>query len=660
MKLSSIALKNLKQNFSFYSLYLFSVAFVLMIFFCFISFSMNEIIIEKISSDGRVETMCRTVAVFVMSFVIFYMSYSNKFFMRRRMKELGIYALLGYRKSAMLKLLSFENLIICTGGLTVGILCGSLLHKGITSGIIHLLTLPIDSSTIPFINPEAVIFSGAFVLLVLLGLTLSNARLLHNTTLLNLVRLEKKGEKPIQVHCLTAVLGIVLTLAGYAFALDVLRGRESVWYTIGFSPVALFTLLCVTAGTVLFIYSFLPYASSKIRADKKLLFRETTIITVPKFMHRIRSNAKSLILLILLSAGTLAVLGATLLSVWYPFKALERIIPSAIEYRVTDDTQKISSLEALDQALGSGSYDSHETTVLKVTARSGQLPEEYNISRDKGRTPGFECISQSDYLALSRMQGHKTPSLPLSKKECILMKYRPDKDKKDIGASYTLMSGDTVLEDVIVKNTSLKNPIGFGNSVGMLVISDSAYEELLAAAPECFQVISINGQGMRSSRPAYETLKKLMPDNPYLVCAWQRQDELFQANSSTLLLICFASIIFLAATGSILYFQNISSAAYDMPDYEIMGKMGYSHALIKQTVRRQIKIYFLIPYVMGLVHSIFALICYKTVLMDDLLDNASAVLTPILFSIVVFTVIYLIYYLLTKRACYKIAITLHL
>lgn len=72
MNLSIIALKNLKQNFSFYSLYLFSVSFVLMIYFCFTSFSMNETVMEKISTDGRVETMCGAVAVFIMAFVIFY------------------------------------------------------------------------------------------------------------------------------------------------------------------------------------------------------------------------------------------------------------------------------------------------------------------------------------------------------------------------------------------------------------------------------------------------------------------------------------------------------------------------------------------------------------------------------------------------------------
>lgn len=94
-------------------MYLFSVAIILTIFFSFISFSMNEVMLTKISEDGRVEMMSRTIEIFLMAFVIFYMSYSNKFFMKRRMRELGIYSLLGYRKSSMIMLLTIENIIIC-------------------------------------------------------------------------------------------------------------------------------------------------------------------------------------------------------------------------------------------------------------------------------------------------------------------------------------------------------------------------------------------------------------------------------------------------------------------------------------------------------------------------------------------------------------------
>lgn len=656
MKLSLIALKNLKRNFSFYSLYLFSVSFVLMIFFCFTSFSMNEIIMEKISSDGRVETMCQTVAVFLMAFVIFYMFYSNNFFMRRRMKELGIYALIGYRKSTMLKLLALENIFVCIGGFVIGVIAGGLLHKGVTAGITALLGLSINNNEIPLINWGAVKSNLVFVVVVLITLTLSNGRILAKSTLLDLVRLEKKTEKPIRPHLLFAVIGILLLALGYGLALDIVRGKESLWNTIGFSPIALLTLLCVVVGTILFIYTFLPYVCQRIRKKNSKIYHENTIIVVPKFMHRIRSNAKSMILLILLAAGTLAVFGSTVLSMWYPYASFQRIIPSAIEYRVTNEQEKESSLQALEKACKSQEYEVHETTILKVTAASDNLPTEYNISEDKGRVPGFECISRSDYVSLLSQQGKQADIPELMDSDCILIKYRPDNKNSDIGATYHLDFG-TEAADVNVKQTSLKNPIGFANNVGTLIVSDNLYQKIFASSVERFSVISINGKDMRSNETAYTALKTAMPDNSYLASAWQRESTFIRDASSTFLLICFATIIFLIATGSILYFQNISSVTYDKPDYEIMQRMGYSHAMIKKCVRRQIQIYYCIPYIMGLLHSIFAMICYKSALMDDLLGQNSAFVIPICLAVAIFSVIYAIYYQITKRSCYKIALS---
>ena len=124
-----MAIKNLKKNFSFYSLYLISVAFVITVFFAFTSFSVNTVMLEKISTDGRVETMCTVISIFLMIFVLFYMTYSNRFFLRRRTKELGIYALMGYRKATILSLLTFENIVICFGASLIGIICGAFVHK---------------------------------------------------------------------------------------------------------------------------------------------------------------------------------------------------------------------------------------------------------------------------------------------------------------------------------------------------------------------------------------------------------------------------------------------------------------------------------------------------------------------------------------------------
>ena len=655
MKLTVIALKNLKRNFSFYSLYLFSVSFVLMIYFCFTSFSMNKIIMEKISSDGRVEMMSSVVAGFIIVFVVFYMFYSNSFFMRRRMKELGIYALLGYRKSDMLRLLTIENIFVCLGGMIVGIFAGSLLHIGVTAGIVALLGLTIDMQAIPFINPQAVSSIFLFILVVLLTLTISNAILLLRSTLLDLVRLEKKVEKPVHPNIILSIAGILFLLGGYLLALDMVRGAQSVWTTIGFSPIALLTLVLVVVGTILFIYSFVPFACQCIKKRHKVLYQENTIIVVPKFMHRIRSNAKSLILLILLSAGTLSVFGATTLSVWYPYRAVNRIVPSAIEYRIEDQQQSKQALEALAKGMKNSAYQAQETILLKITASSDHLPDEYGISGEAVRTPGFECMSLTDYNTLLNSQGKESAISELDDTDCILVKYRPDPENSDLGAVYHLNIGDNKTMEVTVVQTTLDNPIGFANSVATLIVSDQLYQTIASGQPDQITVVSINGGNTRSDGTAYTILKDAMPDNMYLASAWQRQTDIIQLNSSTYLLIAFATIIFLIATGSILYFQNLSAITYDRDDYDILQRMGYNRSMIERCVRRQIQIYFIIPYVMGMLHSIFAIICYKSALMDDVLGQASEIVLPVLLAVGIFTIIYFTYYQVTKYSCYRAA-----
>ena len=136
------------------------------------------------------------------------------------------------------------------------------------AGIVTLLGISVDQSAIPLIYPAAVKAILSFVIVVLITLTLSNASLLRKSTLLDLVRLEKKTENPIHPHAITAILGVGFLSAGYGLALDIMRGKQSLWNIIGFSPIAMLTLLCVVAGTILFMYSFLPYVCQKIRQKK--------------------------------------------------------------------------------------------------------------------------------------------------------------------------------------------------------------------------------------------------------------------------------------------------------------------------------------------------------------------------------------------------------
>ena len=662
----STALKNLKSNFSFYALYLLSISFVITIFFAFTSFSMNKVMLEKISADGRVETMCNTISMFLMAFVIFYMAYSNRFFLRRRTKELGIYALLGYRKSTILSLLTAENLLSCFGAFVIGILLGALFHKSIVFGITKLLGLTINNSEIPFFNLNAMVKTACFVFAIIIILSLSNSRFLFKSTLMDLVRFEKSAEKRTKFHAVPSIIGFVSVILGYGIALDILRGEKSVWFSVGFYAVGMLTFALILLGTVLFIASFLPYVVQTGKKNKKKFYTETRIITSPGFIYRMRSNSKTLIMLTLLSAATLTVSSAMALSLYYPIAAISRIAPSEIECRIEKESDLSAIMEIVNNYSSGDDITFLQTDIYKVTSTAGQLPMEYSVGTSRGdadnekilRNAGFECISYSDYTAILKAQGRQKALeqfTALNNNECIFVRYQPASGKDETGSTYPLLINNTEIP-VTVTMTTLDNPISFANSVGTLIVSDSLYKMISEnAAPET-KVLSINGSSITGNEDLFQALSAYLDKSPYLQGNSHRIHEVVSLSSSTFLLIGFLVVLFFIATGSILYFNNISAIADSKSDYDILVKMGYTNRKIKKIIRKQAITFFSIPFLFGLADCIFATLVYKTALMQNLLANSIVLYAPAILAIALTLIIYLVYYCMTVHTCCKMVL----
>ncbi len=663
----SMALKNLKNNLSFYALYLLSVAFVITIFFAFTSFSMNKVMLEKISNDGRVETMCNTISVFLMAFVVFYMSYSNRFFLRRRTKELGIYALLGYRKSTILSLLMTENLLTCTGAFITGILLGGFFHKGIVFGITQLLDLTVNNLEIPFFNPNAMMKTAGFIFAVVIVLAMSNSRFLFKTSLMDLVRYEKSAEKKMKFHAVPSAIGFVAIISGYCLALDILRGTKSLWISVGFYPVAMLTFALIFSGTVLFITSFLPFAVQAGKKNKRNFYTETKIITAPGFIYRIHSNSRTLIMLTLLSAAALTVSSVMALTLYYPIAAVSRMAPSEIECRIEDENE----IAAIKQIISAYSSDADvtflQTDIYKVTSTAEQLPMEYGIGTSKGdadnekilREAGFECIPYSAYKALLEAQG-RTKVLEhlasLNKDECILIKYQPEPDNNETDSIYPLLISNEEIP-VIVTSVTLNNPISFANSVGTLVISDDLYHTIAGQSVPAVKILSINGKSIEGNEALFQALSDYLSGSPYLQGNSHRVHDIFSLSSSTFLLIGFLVVLFFIATGSILYFNNVSAVTDSKSDYEILWKMGYTDKKIKKIIKKQAAAFFSIPFLFGLADCVFGTLVYKSALMQNILGNSPLLYTPAMAAVMLTFLIYLGYYHITVHSCYKAVLT---
>ena len=622
--------------------------------------------LEKISGDGRVESMCNTISMFLMAFVIFYMAYSNRFFLRRRTKELGIYALLGYRKSTILSLLTAENLLSCFGAFVIGILLGGLFHKGIVFGITKLLGLTINNSEIPFFNLNAMVKTACFVFAIIIILSLSNSRFLFKSSLMDLVRFEKSAEKRTKFHAVPSIIGFVSVILGYGIALDILRGEKSVWSSVGFYAVGMLTFTLILLGTVLFIASFLPYVVQTGKKNKKKFYTETRIITSPGFIYRMRSNSKTLIMLTLLSAATLTVSSAMALSLYYPIAAVSRIAPSEIECRIEKESDLSAIMEIVNSYSSGDDITFLQTDIYKVTSTAGQLPMEYSVGTSKGdadnekilRNAGFECISYSDYTAILKAQGRQKALeqfTALNNNECVFVRYQPASGKDETGSTYPLLINNTEIP-VTVTMTTLDNPISFANSVGTLIVSDSLYKMISENATPETKVLSINGSSITGNEDLFQALSAYLDKSPYLQGNSHRIHEVISLSSSTFLLIGFLVVLFFIATGSILYFNNISAIADSKSDYDILTKMGYTNRKIKKIIRKQAITFFSIPFLFGLADCIFATLVYKTALMQNLLANSIVLYAPTILAIALTLIIYLLYYCMTVHTCCKIVL----
>lgn len=401
--------------------------------------------------------------------------------------------------------------------------------------------------------------------------------------------------------------------------------------------------------------------------NKRSFYTDTKIITTPGFVYRIRSNAKTLIMLTLLSAATLSVSSVMALSIYYPIAAVSRMAPSELEFRIENESQVDNIKELVSQYVSADQVTFTQTDIFKVTAEAVHLPMEYSVGTSKGdadnesilRTAGFECVSYSQYIALLQAQNKETvvKRLPvMNNDECILVKYQPNADgSKETGTVYQLdINGN--IASLIVCETTLNNPISFANSIGTLIVSDSIYEQMKESLTPENRVLSINGKALENNEDLYEAMKHALGDSPYFQGNSHRVHEIFSLSSSTFLLIGFLVVLFFIATGSIMYFNNVSALTDSKADYEILDKIGYSKKKIKRIIRKQTRTFFLIPFCFGLLDSLFATVVYKTGLMQNLLGNRLSLYVPTLIAIALTALIYLIYYQLTVRSCCKIVL----
>lgn len=617
MTLFSLARKNIQRNLSNYFLYIASMVFSIVIYFTFVTLKYNDDLSALKQSSQQIKGLMSASSVVLLFFIVIFMAYSNSFFMKKRKKEVALYSLLGVRKQKIGLMLFFENLVIGLVSLVLGIILGFFMSQGLLMILVRLMGYEVVGS-LTFSSEALVNTTGIFTLLFLFT-SLQGYRVIYQFKLIDLFHAEKQGEQIPRASLLVALLGTALIAFGYYTAsLDIFTSKIWRFFTVLGTP--LMVIGVTIAGTYLLFHSVSVFVLTALKKATSWSWKGLNLIGVSQLLYRIRANAKSLSIIAILSATTITA-GGGVFGMYYNAEATVRqMLPNTFMWK--GDTVKFSQEDVL--------YNE------SLAVKNLRVDNEFSFFE-------YTLLQESDYNRLAKLQG-KDEELHIADGSTVLLDASFDErfSHDFTGEEFKLENG----ESFHVAKMYTESVLNFMPAGTVLVVNDKVFAATNAEAVK-MQVVGMDND-LKQQAISQEIYNQLSSEQQEGFSSVPQSYEDSLATVGSLLFVgSFLGLVFLAATGSIIYFKVLTEAEEDQSKYAILNKIGVNKKQILKTVAGQVAVIFSAPLVVGIAHSAFALLAFSQLFSMDITK-------PVVLWMIAYSAIYGIYYIFTVRSFYKI------
>jgi len=116
----------------------------------------------------------------------------------------------------------------------------------------------------------------------------------------------------------------------------------------------------------------------------------------------------------------------------------------------------------------------------------------------------------------------------------------------------------------------------------------------------------------------------------------------------------FVGFLFLMGTVLIIYYKQISEGYDDRERFQIMRKVGISQKEVKRTIRSQVLTVFFLPLGAAMVHLAVAFPVLTKLMRTLNLTNVKLEAVCTVGTVCIFTVFYILVFMITSREYYRI------
>ena len=677
--LCKLSLKNIKKSIKDYAIYFFTLILGVAIFYVFNALGSQTVMMDVSSSTEELielmMTMLSGVSVFVSFILGFLIIYASRFLMKRRNKEFGVYLTLGMSKRKISLILFFETLFIGIISLVVGLGIGIILSQLMSLVVANMFEADLTKFAFVFSSSsciKTIIYFGIMYLFVMIFNTYSVSK----CKLIDLLNGAKTSEKiklknPILCIIIFIISCLVLGKAYHLVTVEflTLQEAEDILVPIVMGCVSTFFIFWSLSGLLLRI----------ARSMKNFYYKGLNSFTLRQFSSKINTTVFSTTIICLMLFITICLLSACLTMKNSMNANIKELAPADFMFTTNMNMDKYyDSFRAYgynDNKIKNSHY-----TVLEMFNIFN-----YDITRDVKEYVEINTYATPD-LTMNHTLGSKLdsvrtsfPFLQYDTKESIIKISDYNKVARLYGnEEYSLKDDEYMIvadfkSMVEIRNMALENGETinlFGHTLkpkynscqdgflemssnhintGIILVSDNVINEDYLVQNHLIGNYNTSDKNeIEEIENNINALDKNPKANDYLLPSGSTRLSIKEATTGLSAMVTFIGlylgVIFLISSAAVLGLKELSESSDNKQRFRMLRKIGTDEKMINKALFRQIAIFFILPLILALIHSVFGIMFAMKIL--EVFGN-DQLLPSIIMTTIFMVIIYGGYFLIT-------------
>lgn len=591
MTFRKLAFKNVKGNWQQYSAFFLSSVFSVMILYIFSAFIYHpDVVNGNISAADRVLEYLTACQYIILVFSFFFVLYSISAYLKSRKMEFGLFLLFGMTNSQIKRMVVYESVLISFLAIGAGIGLGALFSKLFFMAMAELLNM---ANPIRFMVPAAAIgfTAGWFFLLFMLITALTLWKVGHSEIIELLHAARKPKTQPISSPWLVLVAIVSLTGCYYL-----------TYTTSSLDKNGLPILALMVIGTYFLFTQASVTILRRLQHLKSLYYKRTNLVTLSAMTFKMKDNSRVLFMVSILSVVILT--ASTLFYVFYQNgkDQMEASRQPTIAYEEKGlHAHHVFDPERLRQLIREEGLDT------EYEMRYVGLPVTFMLQPNSPFVFKGAIISESEFNTQTALL-KDVPPIQVNKDHAVLVyPFQIDQSFSALGQMIELALGDG---KTALQIDEIRGFISLGPSDYSFIVDDEQFDYLAKQIDDADKSVyySYMLKNWRSIDASFgEKLSQVAGTGEVYTYVVDDYRNIKQVSSLIMFVSLFVSVLFFIASGSMLYFKLFTELGEDRRQFAALARLGMSHSEVSQTVTSQIGILFIVPCVIGIIHTIFAM-----------------------------------------------------